>query len=123
MVARTKLLMLHSIYILDDYLMVALTFHQCRINLDRFLSRCAYLGVAMPPEKTVGPENILACTGIVINTLRTEASLPADKTSKCKTLISTFLRRKKVTLRKIQSLIGLLNFPCSAVVPGRAFSR
>ena len=52
-----------------------------------------------------------------------EARLPPDKTEKCKTLVSTFLRRKKVTLREIQSLIGLLNFACSAVVPGRAFLR
>ena len=31
--------------------------------------------------------------------------------------------RKKVTLREIQSLNGLLNFACSVVVPGRAFLR
>ena len=52
-----------------------------------------------------------------------EARLPPDKTAKCQTLISTFLRRKKVTLREIQSLLGLLNFACSVVVPGRAFVR
>ncbi len=52
-----------------------------------------------------------------------EAHLPVDKTAKCKTLISTFLRHKKVMLWEIQSLIGLLNFACSVVVPGRAFLR
>ena len=34
-VAMTKLSMPHLIHILDDYLMAAPTFHQCRINLDR----------------------------------------------------------------------------------------
>ena len=77
----------------------------------------------MAPEKTVGPENVLAFAGIELDTLRMEARLPLDKTEKCKTLVSTFLRRKKVTLREIQSLIGLLNFACSVVVPGRAFLR
>ncbi len=120
-VAKTQLSMPHLIHILDDYLMAASTFDQCRINLDRFLSLCAYIGVPMMPEKTVGPENILAFAGIELDTLSMEACLPMDKTTKCKTLISTFLRLKKVMLREIQSLIGLLNFACSVVVPGRAF--
>ena len=38
-------------------------------------------------------------------------------------MVSAFLRRKKVTLREIQSLTGLLNFACSVVVLGRAFLR
>ena len=111
----------HLLHILDDYLMAAPTSHQCRINLACFLSLCTYLGIPMAPEKTVGPENILAFAGIELDTLRMEACLPMDKTTKCKTLISTFLRCKKVTLWEIQSLIGLLNFACSVVVPGRAF--
>ena len=37
--------------------------------------------------------------------------------------ISDFLTRKKVTLKEVQSLTGLLNFACSVVVPGRAFLR
>ena len=74
-------------------------------------------------EKTVDPENILAFAGIELDTLSMEARLPLDNTEKHKTLISTFLRRKKVTLREIQSLIGVLNFACSVVVPGRAFLR
>ena len=31
--------------------------------------------------------------------------------------------RQKVTLRELQSLIGLLNFACLVVVPGTAFLR
>ena len=67
-VAKTHLSMPHLLHILDDYLMAAPTFHQCRINLDRFLSLCTYLGVPMVPEKTVGPENILVFAGIELDT-------------------------------------------------------
>ena len=42
---------------------------------------------------------------------------------KCRQFISDFLKRKKVTLKEIQSLVGLLNFACSVIVPGRAFLR
>ena len=46
-----------------------------------------------------------------------------DKLGKCLVAISHFLTRKKVTLKEIQSLTGLLNFACSVVLPGRAFLR
>ena len=75
------------------------------------------------PEKTLGPFRVLSFAGIGLDTMRMEARLPDDELEKCKTLISTFLRRKKVKLRELQSLIGLLNFACSVVVPGCAFLR
>ena len=103
--------------------MAALSFQQCCIHLQNFLSLCQYLGVPIAPEKTVGPQNILSFAGIELDTLSMEARLPADKIEKCKLLISPFLRRKKVTLREIQSLTGVLNFAYSVVVPGRAFLR
>ena len=74
-------------------------------------------------KKTVGPSNIRTFAGIELDSLRKEARLPLDKTEKCKAMVSALLRRKKVTLREIQSLTGLLNFACSVVVPGRAFLR
>ena len=52
-----------------------------------------------------------------------EARLPSDKVLRCVNLLSAFLTRKKVTLQELQSLIGLLNFACSVVLPGRAFLR
>ena len=107
----------HIIHILDEYLMAASTYHQCRINLVRFLSLRKYLGVPIAPEKTVGPQNVISFAGIELDTLRMEARLPMDKTAKCQSLIASFLRRKKVTLREIQSLTGLLNFACTVVVP------
>ena len=79
--------------------------------------------VPIAPEKTVGPQKILSFAGIELDTLRMEARLPADKIDKCKLLISSFLRRKKVTLREIQSLTGVLNFACSVIVPGRESLR
>ena len=52
-----------------------------------------------------------------------EARLPPDRLVKCQDLISGFLRRRKVILREIQSLTGLLKFACTVVVPGRVFLR
>ena len=48
-----------------------------------------------------------------------EAWLPQEKLAKCQALIAAFLTQRKVSLKNIQSLTGLLNFAC--MVPGRAF--
>ena len=95
----------------------------CCTDLKNFLSLCEYLGVPIAPEKTVGPRTTLTFAGIELDTILCEARLPADKITKSKALLSKFLQRKKATLKEVQSLIGLLNFACSVVVPGRAFLR
>lgn len=73
-------------------------------------------------EKTVGPDT-LQFAGITLDSVMQEARLPVDKLQKCRMLLRTFYKRRKVTLRELQSLLGLLNFTCSVIVPGRAFLR
>ena len=46
-----------------------------------------------------------------------------DKLHKCHSLLTAFYVRRKVTLKELQSLVGLLNFICSVIRPGRAFLR
>ena len=65
----------------------------------------------------------MSFAGIELDTVKIEARLPRGKLQKCIDLISAFLSRKKVTLKELQSLTGLLNFACFVVVPGRAFLR
>ena len=120
-IAKKYLNIPHIIHLLDDFLTAAPSVHQCRINLNAFLSLCDYLGVAIAPEKILGPFRVLSFAIIELDTMHGGYRLPDDELEKCKTLISTFLRRKKVKLRELQSLIGLLNFACSVVVPGCAF--
>ena len=71
----------------------------------------------MAPEKTVGPSFVLSFAGIELDTIKMEARLPEDKPAQCCSLIREFLTKKT----KLQSLIGLLNFTCSVIVPGRTF--
>ena len=77
----------------------------------------------MAPEKTCGPATTLSFAGIELDSICSEARLPIDKIHKSTQLISEFLGRKKVTLKEVQSLSGLLNFACSVIKPGRAFLR
>ena len=52
-----------------------------------------------------------------------ELRLPNEKLVELKHTLELFVQSKKVTLRQLQSLIGLLNFACQVVSPGRAFCR
>lgn len=52
-----------------------------------------------------------------------EIRLTEEKLREIRDLLQEFLSKKKVTLLQLQSLIGLLNFACAAVVPGRTFLR
>ena len=106
---------------MDDFLLVSHTEEICRKQLELFLMLCSYLGIPMAPEKTVGPSNTIAFAGIELDFILMEARFPQEKIDKCQKLISTFLQRRKVTLKEIQSLTGLLNFACAVVVPIRAF--
>lgn len=121
--AKTKLQISSILHLLDDFLIVAPTAELCNKQLQLFLDVCQYLGVPMAPEKTVGPLPILSFAGIELYTQLQLARLPKDKLDKCTDLISNLLRRKKVTLVELHSMIGLLNSACSAIIPGRAFLR
>ena len=84
---------------------------------------CDFLGVPIAEEKTVGPFTTLQFAGITLDSVSQEARLPDDRLQKCQLLLRQFNLWRKVSLRELQSLLGLLNFTCSIVVPGRAFLR
>ena len=51
------------------------------------------------------------------------SSIPDEKVEKFSKLIDEFLVAKSVTLKKLQSLTGMLNFCCGVINPARIFSR
>lgn len=110
-------------HILDDFLIVAPDSRSCEVYLQNFLTICKCIGLPMAKDKTVGPASCLIFLGIELDTVNKVARLPSDKLEKCLNLVREFLHQKKVTLRELQSLCGLLNFACQVVVPGRAFLR
>ena len=74
-----------------------------------------YLGVPIAPEKT---ETELPFVGITLASIRMEARLPEEKLEKCRAMLLDFYKPRQVTLRELQSLIGVLNFTCSVVSYG-----
>ena len=122
-VANNKLNIQHMAHILDDFLVVDLSEKACADSLNSFTRMCTQIGIPISPEKTFLPSKKLTFLGYELDSVEMAIRLPEDKLQKCRDQIRDCLARQKVQLRDIQSLTGLLNFACGAVVPGRAFLR
>lgn len=114
----------NMLHILDDFLFLGPPSSPiCEHSLQQFVSMCDVLGVPIKAEKTEGPSTRIVFLGIELDSHSMEARLPDEKVEKIRNAVHSAKRRKKMTLRELQSLIGLLNFACCVVVPGRAFLR
>lgn len=95
----------------------------CKNDLTNFLYLCKTIGVPIKMSKTQTPTTSIIIYGIEIDSCKMEARLPVEKVDKVRTHLLDMQCKDKTNLRELQSLIGLLNFACSVVVPGRAFLR
>ena len=111
-------------HMLDDFFFIGPPqSEKCKNDLMNFLDLCGRINIPINDKKTFWPITCITIYGIEVDSIDMMSRLPPDKLEKCRTLVYQFSRRKKVTLQELQSLIGVLNFACLVVVPGRAFLR
>lgn len=111
-------------HVLDDFCFLGRSSsNQCFSALNSFLDMCNDIGVPIKHEKTTAPSTEIVIYGIEIDSSAMLMRLPADKVEKIRCELQSILKRKKVTLKYLQSIIGLLNFATSCIVPGRCFLR
>lgn len=122
-IAETKLGLHNCAHILDDFFFVGTELEACKKGLAIFLDWCASVGIPINQSKTVHPCTTISFVGIELDSVLMEKRLPQEKLEKIRAALSLFSRKKKATLKELQSVIGLLNFACAVVVPGRAFLR
>ena len=123
-IARHKLGIKDILHILDDFLIFGPPNSvKCNQFLDKFLGMCNDLGVPIKAEKTEKATTCLTFMGLELDSIAMEARLPRDKLEKIRTLLAQHTRKRKIKLKDLQSLLGLLNFCCKVVVPGRCFLR
>ena len=97
--------------------------HSVSDTLTTFQKGCKKWGDPLAEEETVLPVKTLTFLGIEFDTVAMKRRLPCEKLTELKQRIKLLLGCTNTTLREIQSIIGLLNFACQVVVPGRAFCR
>jgi hypothetical protein len=122
-IAINKLGVQAMVHVLDDFLLIVEGCNNCKTQLNLFIKFCNKTGIPLVIEKTFNPEQIMPFVGIELDTIKCESRLPEDKRQKCLAQIDSFKSRDKVQLVQLQSIIGLLNFACIVVPPGRAFLR
>ena len=137
---------------LDDFLIVASTKLGCLQALREFRAMCVFLGIPLALEKTFLPDQIMIFLGLEYDSIEEVVRLPVDKLVRCKEGLAWLLgeavrpawisqshnnesgkvcdrqgtagpARSVVRLSELQSVLGLLSFACTVVVPGRAFLR
>ena len=122
-IANRHLDIQHMVHILDDFLILGPSHTtKCKVDLDKFLSFCSRVGVPIKGEKTVFPCTLLTFMGLELDSETMEARLPPGKLANLR-LLNQYKCKRKIKLKELQSLLGLLNFCCQVVVPGRSFMR
>lgn len=109
---------------LDDFIFIGPSdSDNCSVLMHTFSKICDTIGVPINDEKTVGPTTLLTFLGLDIDTVTMTLRIPIEKLERLKTKLSPLLSVKKVILRDLESVIGLMAFCSKAIPSSRAFLR
>ena len=90
--------------------------------MNQFYTIMEHIGMSITKNKTLGPTQILQYLRFLLNFIKQTIQIPIDKRQKYLKLITEALDlhkcRKAMTVKKIQSLAGSLNYIC-ATLPAR----
>lgn len=100
---------------LDDFLIIAPSQDECQKGLSTLISLLRKLGFAIAWDKVIAPTMELIFLGININTRTKSLSLPQEKVQQMFTLLASFAKKKRASLKQLQQLAGKLAW-CSRVV-------
>ena len=113
----------HMSHILDDFLFFGKTLPHCHSSLSRFIELSNMVNLPIKQYKTVFPSTTVTLHGIEVDTVNQTLALPPDKVASLRQKLINLAKRKKTTLKEMQSLMGSLNFTCRVIAPGCAFLR
>ena len=91
--------------------------------IDCFSNVCADLEVPIADEKSVGPTTVLVFLGLELDSVNMLIRVPQQKIYQLFDMLKDILKHKKITLRDMESLVGMLNFFGKAIRSSRAFLR
>ena len=107
---------------LDDFAVVGPpNSEDCAISLQKLKSVCEDLGVPLASDKEEGPSTKIKFLGIVIDTVKQELQLPADKLERLLDELQQWERREFCTKGDLESFIGIVTQASKVLQPGHLF--
>lgn len=95
----------------------------CEILMESFRKLCSQLGVPLAEDKTIGPVTLITFLGLEIDTVLMLVKIPQDKLQKLKDQLIPLMSKKRIAIKELESLTGLMAFCSRAIVSSRAFIR
>ena len=120
-IATYKFHISNIMHLLDDFLTIDPPLFPAKNTMSKLTELFQALNIPIAQHKTLGPTQCLEFLGIILDTLKMEARLPADKIQRICDILQSFLDVKSCTKRQILSLLGHLQFACRVIHPGRSF--
>ena len=108
---------------LDHFLFIALMLLCGNFIISQFLLLCQEVRIPIVEEKTVWGTLRIVFLGVLLDGYTLSLAVPVEKRNKTWEILQSMVDRKKVMVRDLQSLCGLLNFLNKAIFPGRVFTR
>ena len=108
---------------LDDFLFVAKTILLGNFMMKQFLKICEDIGCPVSEEKTEWGYKCLVFLGTLMDGDNLCLAIAEEKRKKAITQLMEIVLKKKIRVKELQSLTGLLNFLTRAIVPGHPFTR
>ena len=107
---------------LDDFLFMSVSEQQCNYMVRTFITLCDQIGCTVSMEKTEFASPLMTFPGVLLDGRNHLLAVPLEKRVKAINVFNLIISQKKVTVKTIQKLTGLLNFLHRAIVPGRMFT-
>ena len=121
-ILKNKHLITELIHYLDDFFTAGQADSpQCAANIQVIKKVFHQLGVPLAFEKLEGPTTEITYLGIVIDSVKQEIRLPAEKCNELSCLLNCWVGKKKCTKRELLSLIGKLAFASKVVRSSQLF--
>ena len=108
---------------LDDFLVVGRTHKECMDSMNCLMHTLRRLGFSINYNKVEGPQKVLTFLGVEINTDLYTLSLPEVKLAALYQEILRTTKRRSITKRELQSLVGRLSWASQVLYGGRAHLR
>ena len=108
---------------LDDFIVVCKSYDACLKAQGAVLDVLRSLGFHVAYDKVTPPSTCTTYLGVEIDSVTMELRLPQSKLLRLRDLLETYVTRKKISKKDLESLGGLLSHCSHLVRGGRTFCR